>query len=34
MADVTAWFCEEVVVDCYSDATAKTAACYGILEGG
>jgi hypothetical protein len=33
MADVTTWFCEEVVVDCYCDATAQTAACYGFLEG-
>jgi hypothetical protein len=34
VAEVTAWFGEKVVVDCYCDATTQTAACYGILEGG
>jgi hypothetical protein len=34
ITEVTTWFCEEVVVDCYCDATAQTAACYGFFEGG
>jgi hypothetical protein len=33
MANVTTWFCEQVVVDSDCDATAQTAACYGLLEG-
>lgn len=34
MAEVTTRFCEQVVVDCYCDATAEAVACYGILERG
>jgi hypothetical protein len=34
MADVTTWFCEEVVVDSDCDATAQTAARYRFFEGG
>jgi len=34
VTEVAASGLEEVVVDCYCDATAEAAACYGIIEGG